>query len=146
MTELAFQIQSILLCKGVKREDHGKAPIHSDWNRIRACHIMRRCQQCTARSFLFDIDGSLDLHCRKTAFIRHCLCLSQLNITLVSADFLFQRRNLIWKRFCDLILQCISLAQMACFQHFQPLNCNVQIHLFLDIRITGTKCFHLGIR
>ena len=35
---------------------------------------------------------------------------------------------------------------MVCFQQFQFGNLNIQIHLFLNIWVSGSKCFYLCIR
>ena len=46
--------------------------------------------------------------------------------------------NLSREVFQELILHAVLLALVVSFQHFQPCYINIQVHLFLDERITGT--------
>ena len=54
--------------------------------------------------------------------------------------------NVSWE-FCEqLILQTELLALMIGFQNFQLCDLHIQIHLFLDERISSTQCLDLCIR
>ena len=53
--------------------------------------------------------------------------------------------NLSREVFQELIFHAVLLALVVSFQHLQPCHINVQVHLFLDKRITGTQRLDLRI-
>lgn len=110
---------------------------------------MRRKTPCLvanqARCFYTLLDLTLTLHGREAVLIALCLFCEMHHIGLVAGDVLLIGRNLLRKDLDDLIFQRITLAQMTGLQQLQPLYGNVQIHLFFDIGVAGTKSLDLRI-
>ena len=73
------------------------------------------------------------------------MCLHGLNVCFKAMDIACLLFNLSRKVFQELILHAVLLALVVSFQHFQPCYINIQVHLFLDERITGAQCFDLRI-
>ena len=73
------------------------------------------------------------------------MCRHRPDIRLKALDeplcFLNLRREI----FHQLILQSVLLALMICFQHLQSCNIYIQVHFFLDLRVSCTKCLDLRI-
>ena len=74
------------------------------------------------------------------------MCRHRPNIRLKALDeplcFLNFRREI----FHQLIFQSVLLALMVSFQHLQPCNIYIQVHFFLDLRVSCTKCLDFRIR
>ena len=73
------------------------------------------------------------------------MCRHRPDIRLKALDEPLRFLNLRRKIFHQLILQSVLLTLMVCLQYFQPCNIYIQVHFFLDLRVSCTKCLDLRI-
>ena len=73
------------------------------------------------------------------------MCRHRPDIRLKALDESLRFLNLRREIFHQLILQSVLLALMVSFQHLQPCNIYIQVHFFLDLRVSCTKCLDLRI-
>ena len=73
------------------------------------------------------------------------MCFHGLNVRFKAMNIASLLFNLSREVFQELILHAVLLALVVSFQHFQPCHINVQVHLFLNERITGTQRLDLRI-
>ena len=71
--------------------------------------------------------------------------LQPVHIGKITLDILFILGDLLGQLLDDLILQGVPLAKVVGFQEPEPLHINVQVHLLLDMGISGAECLDFRV-
>ena len=114
-------------------------------DRVRICHGLAESNDGFTGCFLVRYRSSRHYHRREPVLIWQRVLSKLCHVSLVALNPLLQRFDLLWELLYDLILQRISLTQVVGLEKLQAGNINVQIHLFLNVRITGAQGFDFSI-
>ena len=145
VAKFSFQTHHKLAVKGIKSDFHSHTGILTDLHHLlQGIHLLAHGKNgCSC--FLFVRKDTVSHFHGKVVLIHRKILSHGFHICLKSPNPLLQNFDLLRIILCNVILQPVDLTGMVCFHQFQPGHLNIQIHLFLDIRISGSKCFDLGI-
>ena len=135
----------VLPAEAVKEQLHIKAAIFTDVDRVRICHGLAESNDGFTGCFLVRYRSSRHYHRREPVLIWQRILSKLSHVSLIALNPLLQRFDLLWELLDDLILQRITLTQVVGLEKLQAGNINVQIHLFLNVRITGAQGFDFSI-
>ena len=126
------------MAETVKGQLHVKATVSAEGHRLSALDFLTGRKNHFTGICFFRVVFAQKLHSaesicnlRVSSHSLH-ICFKALDIALLSLNF---RREI----FEQLVLHAVLLALVVSFQHLQAGNLNIQIHLFLNQRITGTQ-------
>ena len=145
MPQLMLQGDFVLPAEAVKEQLHIKAAIFTDVDRVRICHGLAESNDGFTGCFLVRYRSSRHYHRREPVLIWQRILSKMSHVSLIALNPLLQRFDLLWELLDDLILQRITLTQVVGLEKLQAGNINVQIHLFLNVRITGAQGFDFSI-
>ena len=133
----AFQNDVKLTSEAVIGKLHLESPVTAQRNWISTfCLLAGGKNDFTGIGF-FRIMSAHDFHTTESIGDLR-MCLHGLNVCFKAMDIACLLFNLSREVFQELILHAVLLALVIGFQHLQTGNINIQVHLFLDERITGT--------
>ena len=141
----AFQNDVELVSETVERQLHLEPTVGAKRDRVGAFHFLAGGKDDFTGIGFFCVVLAQDFHATEP-FVDLRIGFDGLNVRFIAVDISGLLLNLSREVFQELILQSILLALVVSFQHFQSCHINVQIHLFLNQRITGTQSFDLRIR
>ena len=144
MGHLAFQQHLILFLEAVKCQLHLEASIAAKRHRLQTPIGFTDRKDCFTGLCLFSKSCAIHLHTAEP-FFRQRMCRHHPDIRLKALDEPLRFLNLRREIFHQLIFQSVLLALMVCLQYFQPCNIYIQVHFFLDLRVSCAKCLNLRI-
>ena len=144
MGHLAFQQHLILFLEAVKCQLHLETTVTAKRHRLQTLIGFTNREDCFTGLGFFSKSRVLHIHTAEP-FFRQRMCRHRPNIRLKALDEPLRFLNLRREIFHQLILQSVLLALMVRLQYFQPCNIYIQVHFFLDLRVSCTKCLDLRI-